>query len=111
MSPSARFSRSPRRPCGSSRRPTWRRARRSAGRAAFDARWCWLCYGFDEDARFPTLQKRSSSSFEVGRRSQVDTAFVDNFVESDAVLYMILKKEGSESWEEIDVAEAQKPAA
>ena len=34
----------------------------------------------------------------------MDTAFVDNFVDSDAVLYMILKKEGSESWEAMDVA-------
>ncbi|KAH8049157.1 hypothetical protein JL721_11757 [Aureococcus anophagefferens] len=35
----------------------------------------------------------------------VDTAFVDNFVESDAVLYMILQKDGGGSWE------ARRPAS
>mmetsp|Transcript_19800 Transcript_19800/g.61024 ORF Transcript_19800/g.61024 Transcript_19800/m.61024 type:complete len:100 (+) Transcript_19800:99-398(+) len=59
----------------------------------------------------PATSVRLFTTPDMATGETVDTAFVDNFVESDAVLYMILKKEGSESWEEIDVAEAQKPAA
>ena len=42
---------------------------------------------------------RLSTTNDMATGEVVDTAFVDNFVESDAVLYMILKKDGTESWE------------
>ena len=50
----------------------------------------------------PTSIKLFAGS-EAGSADIQDSAFVDSFVESDAVLFMVLKKEGSETFEEIDV--------
>mmetsp|Transcript_15064 Transcript_15064/g.45601 ORF Transcript_15064/g.45601 Transcript_15064/m.45601 type:complete len:105 (-) Transcript_15064:117-431(-) len=38
-----------------------------------------------------------------------DTAYVDTFVDNDAVLYMVLKKDGSDAWEEVDVDDVPAP--
>lgn len=60
----------------------------------------------------PATSVRLSTTNDMATGEVVDTAFVDNFVESDAVLYMILQKDGGGSWEEIDVAEeSAKPSA
>lgn len=48
---------------------------------------------------------RLSTTNDMATGEVVDTAFVDNFVESDAVLYMILQKDGGGSWE------ARRPAS
>mmetsp|Transcript_13854 Transcript_13854/g.18500 ORF Transcript_13854/g.18500 Transcript_13854/m.18500 type:complete len:106 (+) Transcript_13854:76-393(+) len=40
-----------------------------------------------------------------------DTAFLDSFIENDAVLYMILKQENSEAWEEIEVDDFKQPTS
>ncbi|KAJ1448595.1 hypothetical protein M885DRAFT_574066 [Pelagophyceae sp. CCMP2097] len=39
-----------------------------------------------------------------------DTAFVDTFLESDAILYMTFQKDGG-AWEDIDVQDGASPSA
>eukprot|EP00631_Chrysoreinhardia_giraudii_P006688 CAMPEP_0197423460 /NCGR_PEP_ID=MMETSP1170-20131217/21810_1 /TAXON_ID=54406 /ORGANISM="Sarcinochrysis sp, Strain CCMP770" /LENGTH=99 /DNA_ID=CAMNT_0042950883 /DNA_START=27 /DNA_END=326 /DNA_ORIENTATION=- len=57
-------------------------------------------------AKVPATSIKLFTSTDASGGDLQDGASVDNFVENDAVLYMILKKDGSDAWEDIDVEAA-----